>query len=76
MPMQPYANNSTYDWYEPQLEVANPSGYQHDDLQIKASSVMLVGQYPQQRMNALGYPPRQSPQTPSNVRSSRYEGAH
>ena len=46
MPMQPYADESAYEWYDPHLEGANLSGYQHEDSQFEASSVMLVGQYP------------------------------
>ena len=67
MPMQPYGDESAYDWYDTQLEVANLGGYQHDDSQFKANLVMLVGQYPQQRMNAPGYSQRQSPQAPSDI---------
>ena len=37
---------------------------------------MLVGQYPQQQMNAPGYPPRRSPQAPSNIRCYRCTGDH
>ena len=76
MPMQPYADESAYEWYDPHLDGANLSGYQHEDSQFEASSVMLVGQYPQQRMNAPGYPPRRSPQAPPNIKCYRCAGDH
>ena len=46
VPMQPYVADPTYDLYDPQTELANMSGYQHDKLQMEANLVMLFGQYP------------------------------
>ena len=45
----PYVANPAHEWYNPQMEPANVSGYQQDELQTESNSVMLVRQYPQQR---------------------------
>ena len=46
VPMQPYVIDPTYKLYEPQMELASMREYLHDELQMEASLVMLVGQYP------------------------------